>query len=201
VSPLRNSLAAHLGQVLTPEVAAAIELATVAPTENGHNPEFFGSVSHGGYTIAVERFSDIVLEMHALHELHWQETETWRHGLAMNPNYLEFVARERRGQLIQFTVRSPIGLLVGNLRMYLAESLHTQTRYASEDTLFIHPDHRGGFLAMALIRFAERSLHAIGIQEIRVNSKLVNKADVLMRRMKYQPVAIQFVKFSGGKNV
>ncbi len=197
MSPLRNALAAHLGQVLTPEVAAAIELATLAPQDNGYDPAIFGRVSHGGYTIAVERFSDITLEMHALHELHWQETEKHRHGLAMNPNYLEFVARERRGQLIQFTLRSPIGLLVGNLRMYLAESLHTQTRYASEDTLFIHPDHRGSFAVMALMRFAESSLHAIGIQEIRVNSKLVNKADVLMRRMGYTPVATEFVKFMG----
>lgn len=197
MSPLRNALAAHLGQVLTPEVAAAIELATLAPTDDASDPAIFGRVVHGGYTIAVERFADIVLEMHALHELHWQETEKYRHGLTMNPDYLQFIARERRGQMVQFTMRSPIGLLVGNLRMYLATSLHTQTRYASEDTLFIHPDHRGSFAVMALMRFAESSLYAIGIQEIRVNSKLVNKADVLMRRMGYTPVATEFVKFMG----
>lgn len=197
MSPLRNALAAHLGQVLTPEVAAAIELATLAPTDEARDPATFGRVTHGNYTIQVECFADIVVEMHALHELHWQETEKHRHGLAMNPDYLQFIARERRGQMIQFTMRSPIGVLVGNLRMYLATSLHTQTRYASEDTLFIHPDHRGSFAVMALMRFAESSLHAIGIQEIRVNSKLVNKADVLMRRMGYTPVSTEFVKFMG----
>lgn len=197
MSPLRNALAAHLGQVLTPEVAAAIELATFAPTDESFDPSVFGRVTHGDYTIAAERFSSIVTEMHALHELHWFETEKHRHGLAMNPDYLEFVTRERRGQMIQFTMRSAIGTLVGNLRMYLATSLHTQTRYASEDTLFIHPDHRGSFAVMALMRFAESSLQAIGIREIRVNSKLVNKADVLMRRMGYTPVATEFVKFFG----
>lgn len=195
MSPLRKALAAHLGQALTPEVATAIELATLAPTDEARDPVTFGRVTHGNYTIQVERFADIVTEMHALHELHWIETERHRHGLAMNPDYLQFIARERRGQMIQFTMRSPIGVLVGNLRMYLATSLHTQTRYASEDTLFIHPDHRGSFAVMALMRFAESSLHAIGIQEIRVNSKLVNKADVLMRRMGYTPVATEFVKF------
>jgi hypothetical protein len=195
VSPLRNALAAHLGQVLTPEVAAAIELASLAPEDTGYDPATFGQVEHSGYAIAVERFSSIVGEMHALHQLHWIETEKHRHGLAMNPDYVQFMARERRGQMLQFTLRAPAGELVGNLRMYLATSLHTQTRYASEDTLFIHPDHRGSFAVMALMRFAERSLHAIGIQEIRVNSKLVNKADVLMRRMGYTPVATEFVKF------
>ena len=197
MSPLRNALAAHLGQVLTPEVAAAIELATFAPNDEGYDPAIFGRVTHSGYTIAVEHFADIVTEMHSLHELHWQETEKHRHGLTMNPDYLQFIARERRGQMVQFTMRSPIGVLVGNLRMYLATSLHTQTRYASEDTLFIHPDHRGSFAVMALMRFAESSLHAIGIQEIRVSSKLVNNADVLMRRMGYTPVATEFVKFLG----
>lgn len=197
MSPLRNALASHLGQDLTPEVAAAIELATLAPTDEARDPSTFGRVTHGGYTIQAERFADILAEMHTLHELHWIETERHRHGLAMNPDYLQFIARERLGQMIQFTMRSPIGVLVGNLRMYLATSLHTQTRYASEDTLFIHPDHRGSFAVMALMRFAESSLHAIGIQEIRVNSKLVNKADVLMRRMGYTPVATEFVKFMG----
>lgn len=195
--PLRKALSAHLGQVLTPEVAAAIELATFSPVDEAYDPAIFGQLEYSGYTIAVERFADILSEMHALHELHWQETEKHRHGLCMNPDYLQFIARERQGQMVQFTLRSPIGELVGNLRMYLAQSMHTQTRYASEDTLFIHPDHRGSFVVMALIRFAENGLHAIGVQEIRVNSKLVNKADVLMRRMGYTPVATEFVKFSG----
>jgi hypothetical protein len=47
---------------------------------------------------------------------------------------------------------------------------------------------------MALMRFAEQSLLALGIREIRVNSKLVNRADVLMRRLGYEPVALEFVK-------
>jgi hypothetical protein len=112
----------------------------------------------------------------------------------MNPDYDGFFARERAGNLIQFTMRTESGELVGNLRMFIATSMHTQTRYASEDTLFIQPQHRGGFGVMALMRFAEQSLVALGVREIRVNSKLVNKADVLMRRMGYDPVALEFVK-------
>ncbi len=195
MSPLREALVANLGQVLTPEVAAAIELSALAPRDDGYDPRIFGRIFHGEYVIKVERFEHIIDEMHSLHELHWIETEKHRHGLKLNPNYLNLVARERCGDLIQFTMRSFGGVLVGNLRMYLIDSLHTQTRYASEDTLFIHPDHRGSFAVMALMRFAEKSLFSIGIREIRVNSKLVNKADVLMRRMGYTPVATEFVKF------
>ena len=87
------------------------------------------------------------------------------------------------------------GELVGNMRMYLYISIHTQTRFASEDTIFITLGHRGGMTVIALMRFAERCLLALGIREIRGNSKLVNNADVLMRRLDYTPVAIEFVKF------
>jgi len=195
-SPLRQALGAHLGQVLTPEVAAAIEVAASAPADDSHTPEQFGSVTHGDYTIQVERFVDVLNELHTLHVLHWAETEKHRAGLPMRPDYLALMAQERAGRMLQFTVRhAGVGELVGNLRMYLARSTHTQTPYAQEDTLYIKPEHRGGFTVMALIRFAEAALRSIGVPEIRIHSKLVNNADVLMRRMKYQPVALEFVKF------
>ena len=192
-SPLRLALGAHLGQVLTPEVAVAIELAAITSVER--NPSMFGAVFFGNYSIQVERLADILGELHGLHELHWQETEKHRHGLPMNPDYIGFIARERAGNLLQFTVRTAAGELVGNLRMFLAVSLHTQTRYASEDTVFIKPEHRGGYTVMALLRFAEGCLRAIGITEIRFTTKHVNKVDVLMRRAGYEPVATEFVKF------
>lgn len=194
---LRQAISQHLGQVLTPEIAAAIEVASRTPEGDPIDPRSFGTQQRGEYLIAAERFEDVLPELHTLHVQHWIETERHRHGIALNPDYAAMAAMERAGRCIQFTVRHQ-GALVGNLRMYLGVSLHTQTRYASEDTLFIAPGHRGGFLVMALIRFAEGALRSIGIPEIRVNSKLVNKADVLMRRMDYQPVALEFVKFFPG---
>lgn len=190
----RQTLAAKLGRVLTPEDAAEIEASFFFEPDLSHEPTKFGQLVRDGYTIQAERFRDIVAEMHELHLEHWGETEKHRHGLTLNPDYANLFARERAGNLIQFTMRTPDGELVGNLRMFIALSTHTQTRYASEDTLFIKPAHRGGFGVMALMRFAEQSLLAVGVREIRVNSKLVNKADVLMRRMGYNPVALEFVK-------
>lgn len=195
ISPLRQALGAHLGQVLTPEIAAAIELAVSAPADESFEPARFGRVTHGDYTIQAERFSDVLDDLHELHVLHWAETEKHRAGLPMRPDYLAAMAQERAGRMLQFTVRHlSTGELVGNLRMYLAQSLHTQTAFAKEDVLYLKPEHRGGFTVMALIRFAESALRSIGIPEIRIHSKLVNNADVLMRRMKYQPVALEFVK-------
>jgi len=194
ITPLRKTIASYLGQVLTPEIAAEIEASVALVPDESIDPEQFGVLSYAGYAIKAERFKDIQDELHVLHKLHWQETEKHRHGLEMDPDYAEFCRRERAGGLLQFTLRNG-NELVGNMRMYLSTSIHTQTRYASEDTIFIKPEHRGGFAAMAMMRFAEKCLLSLGIREIRGNSKLVNHADVLMRRLGYTPVATEFVKF------
>lgn len=194
-SRIRAALGASLGQKLTPELATRIEEFILWQEDLSINPEIFGEQKYKDYTIRAERFRDILPELHQLHVEHWQETEKHRHGLKMNPNYDALIAKERAGELIQFTLRDSDGQLVGNLRMFLNVSLHTQTRYASEDTLFIKPQYRGGFVVIAMLRFVENSLRAIGIREMRANSKVINKADVLMKRMGCTPVAIEFVKF------
>lgn len=193
-SKLRYFLASNLGQLLTPELAASIEN-MAQPVGSPINLSQFQPEHFDGNVIAVEKLSDILDEMHILHELHWLETEKHRLGLRMNPDYQLFQNLEAAGRLLQFTLRNESGELIGNLRMNIGQSSHTQTLYASEDTLFIKPENRGGFLAMRLLKYAEKALHQLGIREIRANSKLVNNAGVLMRRMKYTPVATEFVKF------
>ena len=194
ITNLRRTIGSYLGQVITPEIAAAIEVSSVVdtPTLNYH-PEQHGSLTCGEFVIQVELMADILAELHPLHAEHWLETEKHRHGLTMDPDYTSMLADERAGRLIQFTVRKA-GALVGNLRMYVRESRHTKTLMAMEDTLYLRPDARGGMTAVYLLRFAEKTLRAIGVREIEADSKLLNNADTLMRRLKYQPVAIRFSK-------
>lgn len=195
LNALRQTIGSFLGQVVTPEMAVAIELSAIAAAlpHDPINPLKFGSVEKNGYMIQAERFADILSEIHPLHLAHWQETERHRHGLMMIPDYKSLLDDERAGKLIQFTVRKD-GELVGNLRIYLGKSRHTSSKFATEDTLYLKPEHRGGMTAIALMRFAEGALLSIGVREIRADSKLINNADVLMRRMKYEAVAIKFVK-------
>lgn len=200
----RNAVAVHLGHVLTPEAAAAIEASAWSDPDMSIDPGRFDHLTVGDYQIAVERFSEILQELHRLHVAHWQETEKHRHGLPLNPDYDGMRQAERSGQMVQFTVRRR-GELVGNLRVYIGVSMHSGTPFAvfpvrtrepgsEEDTLYLSPEHRGGMLAIHLLRYAERVLVALGMREIRADSKLVNKAGVLMRRLGYTPVATKFVK-------
>ena len=193
---LRLALSHHLGQQLTPELADRIEFIACAGEDLSIDPARFEPAVAWDYVIQVERLRAITAEMHALHDVHWAETEKHRQGLPLSPDYRGMQYAERAGRLVQFTVRSQRDRqLVGGLRMYLGTSMHTGTLFAQEDTLFLLPAHRGGFLAIHLLRYAERVLvDHIGVREIRADSKVINNADVLMRRMRYRHVSNGFVK-------
>lgn len=189
----REILARYLGAQLTPAVCVALEREIMWGPDRSIDPAAFGVHHHAGATIQIESFRQILEELKPLHQEHWLETEGHRHGLQLNPDYEQLAMRERAGRLVQFTVRRG-GELAGHLRMFLGPSTHTQTLMAEEDTLFMRPAHRGGFTVVALLRYAERVLTSLGAREIRANSKVVNRADVLMRRLGYRLVAYQFVK-------
>lgn len=191
----RECLAAHAGQELSTDLCHILDGIVRFGPDRSIDPAQFEPEIFGTYTIRAERFVEIFEELEPIHAEHWQETEKHRHGLALNPNYDLLFARERAGQLLQFVARAADGSIAGHVRMYLGTSVHTSTLFAEEDTLFMRPQHRGGYLVVRLLRYAERALRRVGAREIRADSKLLNDADVLMKRMKYTPVALKFHKF------
>lgn len=186
-------LAKHLGQHLTPDVLTGIAKAIAQGPSAPIDLTQFESQEYKGYTIQAERMADILPELHALHEAHYLETETYRAGIAMNPDYQAMLRTERAGKLLQVTARHG-GVLVGNMRVYMQESLHTQTPICTEDTFFVMPEHRGGFLAVRMWQYTERAVIALGVREIYFDSKTVNRADSMARYLKYQAVGIKFAK-------
>jgi hypothetical protein len=190
----RQALAPHLGHTLTPELCAALEHAAFATPDQRIDPGQFGTARCGSYTFAVESFAAVLPDLRRLHEAHWQETERHRHGLALAPDYEAMAADERAGRLVQFTARHQ-GALVGNLRVYLGVSRHTGTRFATEDTLYLVAEHRGGRTAMRFVQYAERCLVSLNVKEVRATAKLVNGAARFLEGCGYRPVATELVKF------
>lgn len=157
----------------------------------------FEPVEMRGFVFAVERYADRLDEMKRLHAAHWAETEKHRHGLLLNPDYDGFLRMERDGRLLLFTIRHG-GELVGHTTMKLARSMHTQTRFAEEDSLFLRADHRGNaFAVLSFLKYVESALERLGVVEIRCSTKLVNGADKLLMRAGFAPVAVQLVKMIG----
>lgn len=195
VQNLRRSIGARLGQVLTPELAADLELAILFGQDNPVNLEKFGRKVYKGMVFQAERLEDIVDEIHPLHEAHFQETEKHRMGFGLDIDYDQYIAHERRGELIQFTCRDEeTGKLVGNIRMFVNESLHTGTLYATEDTFYVLPEYRRGFAALRFWQFMEDCVKSIGVREIRTDSKVLNKVHKLNEYCGYTLVAQRYVK-------
>lgn len=199
---LLSLLKANIGIPLTSDTAADIcVLADQLPTLihfdviDKIQPE-----GYNGFTFAVELMEDIIDEMRPLHKAHWDETEAHRHGLPFNPDYQTFIRYERAGRYILFTLRSE-GELLGNCAMYLSPSAHTQTLIATEDTLFFLPEARKGRTAGKFIAYCEDALKSMGVREINVSVKTVNKAGRFFRMMGYKHVENGLTKVLEIENV
>lgn len=196
---LHEILWRNQGQVLTPELIVGIlqgaayvpdryiDFSTVEPRE------------YKGYVFHVERYETALPELRELHKLHWQETEKYRHEIPLNPDYAGFIAQDKAGMLVLFTIRKD-GELVGQSTMKVHVSMHSQTLVASEDSLFLRQDHRGGFMMVRFIRYMDDVLTHLQVREVRVSSKMVNSADKLMIRAGFKPFATQLVKMLGGNH-
>lgn len=142
---------------------------------------------HDGFVFAVERMADIQHEMEPLHRAHWEETEAHRHGLMLKPDYQTFIQYEQAGRYILFTIRKE-GRLVGNCAMYIDKSTHTQTLIATEDTLYLLPEARKGNTAKNFISYCEAALKHLGVREVCVTVKTVNRAGLFFQRLGYRHV-------------
>lgn len=197
---LMEALQRNLGNVLTPELAAGLHMAA-QEQKSPLDVESIPGDTHWDYAFAVERIEDVVHEVKPLHEAHWQETESYRHSLPLNVDYEYMINAEQSGRFLLFTLRAPNHELVGNCMMYLTRSTHTQKWIAEEDTIFLRKDHRKGRLGIKFIQYVERVMRDLGITEIRVTVKTVNRTGDLLKALGYQHTADQLTKVLGEDHV
>lgn len=186
----------NIGNTLTSELALGIMLQlelSAANNQDAINIQDIPSDVCGEFYLHVERLSDVLDEIKPVHQAHWQETEKYRHGIELNPNYEYMCNAEANGRFMLFTVRHE-GKLVGNCMMYLSKSTHTQRWVAEEDTIFILPEYRKGRLGVRLIHYVEQVLRGMGVTEIRVTVKTVNKVGTLLTHLGYNHTGNQLTK-------
>jgi hypothetical protein len=195
-------LAANMGDMLSPELAADICVAAecldrVVPMENITliRPE-----KCGDFVFSRERIEDIGEELKLLHRAHWDETEEHRHGLPFDPDYATFARYERAGRYVLFTVRKE-NRLCGNCAMYLDRSTHTQTILATEDTLYLLPLARTGRVARRFVGYVENAMRLLGASEIHITVKTLNKAGRFLRMLGYSHVEDGLIKILETENV
>ncbi|HET7060547.1 MAG TPA: GNAT family N-acetyltransferase [Nitrosospira sp.] len=199
---LISLLRANLGAVLSAELAADICMAASAVPRLIPAEAIDGlrSREHDGFAFGVERIEDIAAEMKPLHRAHWNETESHRHGLELNPDYEAFTRYERSGRYLLFTLRKD-GRLLGNCAIYLDRSAHTQTLIATEDTLYLLPEARRGRVARRFVAYVEDALRELGVREIHITVKTVNRAGRFLQMLGYRHVENGLMKILEVDNV
>lgn len=192
---LCQELAPLLGTTLTPEALARVVGSTMGRCYPG--PVDTTSIAPhrvGSYTLHCARIADLLPELRLLHTLHWHETETHRPDVEMNPDYDRVLDLEQQGRYFLIVARHDDGQLVGNYGSYLSRSSHTQLLTATEDTLFIAREHRRGRLGVAMIRYCEDTLRALGVSQLEVSVKKVNQVGAMLEKMDYVPTGTQYTK-------
>lgn len=142
---------------------------------------------------AEENYREILEELKPLHLAHWMETEGYRHGLEFAPKYEQYSHFNDIGFYRVFTARDN-GRLVGNIGMYVTNSMHTNNKVATEDTLFLLPEARKGFIAARFISFVEKELKKLAPIEINITIKEADRLPKLMMRLGYLKTSIQYSK-------
>lgn len=184
------ALAQYAGQTLTREVAVSL-VGDLFP-DRTIDPARFGQAACGRITFQVELLRDIQHEIHPMHLAHWAENEHERNGEELNMDYEAMVEDEFGGRLVQFTARCE-GRLVGNFRVYLLVSRHTQKAFVKEDTLYLCPEHRGGRAALRLLEFAKAGLMSLGYRKFYADARVFTKVGRLLEHCGFEPLATQYV--------
>jgi len=185
----------NMGKPITRDLAAFIcmiadEIPMLIPREKINE---IRSETQGEFVFAIERMEVIIDEMKPMHQAHWDETESHRHNLELKADYKYFIASEKAGRYVLFTMRRD-GKLVGNCAMYINVSKHSQTLESNEDTLYLYPEARQGRIAFKFVKYVENSLQSLGVNQINISVKLVNKASRFFRIQGYKEVEIGLTK-------
>ena len=197
---LNDILWRNQGNILTPELILGIVhgVSSAQPPDLALINHNFPPLGYKGVTFGIERISEIVDEISPLHTAHWQESESFRHGLEWNPNYNRWAADEMAGRFLLFTVRDELGVLKGYCQVYISVSTHTGTKICNEDALYLHPDVRKGFICSQLTKYAESVLEQLGVREVRLSVKVTNDIWRLFERIGYQRTGYELVKVLKG---
>ena len=151
----------------------------------------------GGYAYGIEKLEHALHELEPLHAKHWEETERRYLKEDMDPDYSSYIELEQDSQLIMVTCRATDTTLAGHIVFTLAPHTNVQSKLvASEEALYMHPDHRGRAV-LRLLDYAEDALWRLGVHYIVMNDKAPSggvSLEPLLGRRGFAPFAVSYIK-------
>ena len=144
-----------------------------------------------------EFLSSVRGEIEPLLNSHWEEIALNKEKIKLNPDWDAYQSLEDQGKLKIFTARDD-GQLVGYFVVIVGTNIHYKDHlFASNDIIYLSPNHRKGFTGIKLIKFAEKCLKTDGISVLTINTKVHQPFDKLMDFLKFRKIERVYSKYLG----
>ena len=147
-------------------------------------------------TFHVEAFSDAIEDALPLLLDHYNEIALNKETTPFDPSWEQYWTLEQAGVLHIVTARDE-GKLVGySAYILLKRNLHYALSVAESDIFYLAPEYRKGLNGARMLKFAEDSLRALGVQRIVTKTKLTPEHDLgpLLERLGFAPIERVYVK-------
>lgn len=137
------------------------------------------------------------VEIEPLLDSHWDEIALNKEKIKLNPDFDAYEALELEGKLKIFTARDD-GQLVGYFIVIVGTNIHYKDHlFASNDVIYLSPNHRKGFTGIKLIKFAEKCLKSDGVSVLTINTKVHQPFDKLLDFLKFRKIERVYSKYLG----
>ena len=144
-----------------------------------------------------EFLTSVVDDIKPLIKSHWDEIALNQDRIKLNPDWEAYQNFENQNRLRIFTARDE-GELVGYFVVIIGVNIHYKDHlFASNDIIYLSPNHRKGFTGIRLIKFAEKCLREDGISVLTINTKVHQPFDKLMDFLKFNKVERVYSKYVG----
>lgn len=109
-----------------------------------------------------EKFATVVDDMARLLPTHWEEVDVFHAEAPLKPDWERYREFEKAGLLYIMTAR--VGAtLVGYLTVLAYPHLHhKETKWATVDVMWLHPEYRKGWTGVRMIKHLEKGMQKIG---------------------------------------
>lgn len=189
IKALHEAFANNIGNRLTPELAYGILQTVLSATEDRSlNPAAFAPQEYGPYTLQVEHIRDNLDAARTLHQMYWAEAEE---DGEFNANYQKLGELERLGMYVFITARLN-GSLVGQLGGYIQESPITGRLTATDNLLYVLPEHRVG-VGRALMKYGVEKMFEMGVSDIESATPPDNRNQAVLKRLGFRHVANKYI--------
>lgn len=144
-----------------------------------------------------EFLATVEKDIRPLLERHWNDIAVNKDKIKLNPDWDAYHSLEQDGMLKIFTAREQ-GELVGYFVVIVHRNLHYKDHlFASNDVIFLHPDHRKGRTGIKLVQFSEKCLKEDGVSVLAINTKVHKPFDKLMQFLGFSLVERIYSKYIG----